>query len=196
MPIESPSYLLEQLLVAAQERQLAPNTLTAYWRTWTQLLAHCAFDCLDPAALLREEAEELYQKLTLERSASHHLQVKAALSFLYRLLDQNNPFSYCLAPRFRPEATEVQFLDAEQTAQVLRVLHESASKYFGHLVAHLADALFFTACRFHEWTELPVEKLVREMGGDYSAARLKMKDSKFREVPIVPCLSESLKEWN
>jgi hypothetical protein len=43
-------------------------------------------------------------------------------------------------------------------------LHESADDYFSHLVARLAEALFFTACRFHEWATLPAEKLVRERG--------------------------------
>lgn len=41
MPVESPSTLLERLLAAAQERQLAPTTRSAYHRAWTQLLAHC-----------------------------------------------------------------------------------------------------------------------------------------------------------
>ena len=196
MPIEAPASLLERLLAAAEERQLAATTLAAYRRAWTQLLAHCAVESLDPASLSREQASDLYLQMTQKRSASHHLQVKAALSFLYRLLDRANPFSDCLAPRFRPEAVEVQFLEAQQTAKVLVALHESASDYFAHLAAHLAEALFFTACRFHEWAALPAEKLVRERGGEFSAARLKVKGGKYRDVPIVPRLSQSLQEWN
>ncbi|MCB1097561.1 MAG: hypothetical protein KDN22_18460 [Verrucomicrobiae bacterium] len=110
MPVEAPSTLLKRLLAAAGERQLAPTTLAAYRRAWTQLLAHCAVENLDPASLSRDKAAELHQQLTRKRSASHHLQVKVALSFLNRLLDQSNPFSDCLAPRFRAEATEMQFL--------------------------------------------------------------------------------------
>ena len=114
---------------------------------------------------------------------------------LYRLLDRANPFSDCLAPRFRPEAMEMSFLEAEDIAKVLLALHDSAHDYFSHLAAHLAEALFFTACRFHEWAELPTEKLVRERGGEVAAARLKVKGGKYRDVPIVPRLSQSLQEW-
>ena len=74
------SALLEKLLAAAHERRLAQTTLAAYKRAWTQLLAHCTVESLDPASLSREKATELYEKLTRKRSASHHLQVKAALS--------------------------------------------------------------------------------------------------------------------
>ena len=196
MPNADPSTLLEQLLAAAKERQLASTTLAAYLRAWTKLLTHCAVESLDPGALSRDKAKELYQQMTRKRSASHHLQVKAALSFLYRLLDQTNPFSDCLAPRFRAEATDMQFLEAEQTAQVLLVLREASSDYFGHLAAHLAEALFFTACRFHEWATLPAGKLIHENDGSFTAARLKVKGGKFRDVPLVPKLSESLQEWH
>jgi hypothetical protein len=79
--VEGSSALLERLLAAANERRLAPTTLAAYKRAWTQLFAHCALESLDPASLPREKAKELYQKLTRKRSASHHLQVKAAVSF-------------------------------------------------------------------------------------------------------------------
>ena len=196
MQIEGPATLLERLLAAAQERQLAPTTLAAYRRAWTQLLAYCAVESLDPASLPRDKAKELYVELTRKRSPSHHLQVKAALSFLYRLLDRANPFSDCLAPMFRPEAIEMAFLESKDTAKVLLHLHQSADDYFSHLAAHLAEALFFTACRFHEWAQLPAEKLVREREGEFSAARLKVKGGKFRDVPLVPRLSESLQQWN
>jgi hypothetical protein len=36
--------------------------------------------------------------------------------------------------------------------------------YFGHLTYHLATALFFTGCRYHEWALLTLDRLVREPG--------------------------------
>ena len=78
MPNADPSTLLEQLLAAAKERQLASTTLAAYRRAWTELLTHCAVESLDPGALSRDKAKELYQQMTRKRSASHHLQVKVS----------------------------------------------------------------------------------------------------------------------
>jgi hypothetical protein len=39
-----------------------------------------------------------------------------------------------------------------------------------HLTYHLATALFFTGCRFHEWSRLTIDRLVREPGGVIIAA--------------------------
>lgn len=146
--------LFQRLLEAARERQFAEPTVAAYRRTWIKLLAWTAAEGLALETLPREQARAYYEELTRNRSASHHLQVKAALSFLYRRLDRPNPFTDCLTPRFRPEALEIRFLEASDMAKVLLALRERGADYSGRLAAHLAEALFFTACRFHEWATL------------------------------------------
>ena len=40
------------------------------------------------------------RKTTRGRSASHHLQVKAALALLYDVLGSTNPFAECPTPKF------------------------------------------------------------------------------------------------
>ena len=70
-------------------------------------------------SLPREKALAYYEDLTENRSASHHLQVKAGIAFLYKVLDKKSPFTDCLAPRFRPEALEIHFLEAGEIGKVL-----------------------------------------------------------------------------
>ena len=187
--------LIERLLAAAGDRQLAGPTLAAYRRTWLRLIAWTTAEGIDPAALPREKARAYYEELTRGRSASHHLQVKAAVSFLYKVLDRASPFVDCLAPRFRPEALEIRFLEAGDLARVLLALRSEGTDYFGRLAAHLAEALFFTACRFHEWALLTTDRLVRNAAGEIMAARLRVKGGKHRDVPLMPRLAESLSEW-
>lgn len=187
--------ILERLNSAARDRQLAVPTLTAYLRTWMKLIAWTTTEGFDLAALPREKARAYYEDLTRKRSASHHLQVKAAVSFLYKVLDRSNPFVDCLAPRFRPETLEIQFLEAADLARVLITLREQGTDYFGRLAAHLAEALFFTACRFHEWALLTTDRLVKNGAGEITAARLRVKGGKHRDVPLMPRLAESLREW-
>ena len=192
---ESSSTLLERLSTAARDRQLASPTLAAYRRTWLKLVAWTTASGFDLASLPREEARGYYEDLTGNRSASHHLQVKAGIAFLYKVLDTPNPFRECLAPRFRPEAQEIKFLEAADLAKVLLALRELGTDYFGRLAAHLAEALFFTACRFHEWALLSTDRLVRNGAREFTAARLKVKGGKHRDVPLMPRLSDSLREW-
>lgn len=187
--------LLECLVAAASDRKLAAPTLAAYRRTWMKLVAWTTAEGFDLAAIPREKARAYYEELTRERSASHHLQVKAAISFLYKLLDRASPFVDCLAPRFRPGSLEIRFLEAGEMAKVLLAFRELGTDYFGRLSAHMAEALFFTACRFHEWALLPTERLVRNGAGEITAARLKVKGGKHRDVPLMPRLSVSLREW-
>src|SRR5690606_28727617 len=105
------SQILADANAAAEQRQLAVPTRTAYRRTWTKLVAACAAEGLDPAALPPARAAALYSEWTRRRGASHHLQTKASLSFLYRaVLDAKNPFVDCLAPKFRPDAIEIRHL--------------------------------------------------------------------------------------
>ena len=71
---------------AAEERHLSQNTLTAYRRTWLKLIAWSAAEGLVLQTLPGERAREFYEGATRGRSASHHLQVKAALVLLYDVL--------------------------------------------------------------------------------------------------------------
>src|SRR5882724_11826408 len=70
-----------------------------------------------------------------------------------------------------------------------------SASYFGHLTYHLAAALFFTGCRFHEWAQLTFDRLVHEPGGVIIAARLQLKQGSFRDLPLTKELSDSLEEW-
>ena len=120
-----------------------------------------------PRNLAPERVVDFYEEATRGRSASHHLQVKAALALLYHVLGSPNPFAQCHGPKFAPEKTELRYHTSSQLGQLLRELREDKASYFGHLTYHLATTLFFTGCRFHEWAFLTMDRLVREPGGDY-----------------------------
>ena len=77
--------LLERVTTAAHERHLSQNTLIAYRRTWQKLIAWSAAEGLALPTLPVERAGEFYEETTRGRSASHHLQVKAALALLYNV---------------------------------------------------------------------------------------------------------------
>ena len=139
--------LLERVTTAADERHLSQNTLTAYRRTWLKLIAWAAAEGLALETLSSDRAGEFYKEATRGRSASHHLQVKAALALLYDVLDTTNPFAERPAPKFAPEKTELRYHTASQLGQLLRELREDRGSYFGRLTYHLATALFFTGCR-------------------------------------------------
>ena len=193
--VDDSATLLERLNAAADDRQLASSTRAAYLRTWLKLLAWSTAEGLDSPTLPEDTARSYYETLTHNRSSSHHLQVKAALSFFYRVVHKTNPFIECLAPKFKGDNAEIDFLEAADMAKVLKVLHESANDYYGRLAAHLADALFFTACRYHEWATLPLEKLIYDEKRNVATARLKTKGGKHRDMPMLPQLSESLRAW-
>jgi hypothetical protein len=74
---------------------------------------------------------EFYEEATRGRSASHHLQVKAALALLYHVLGSTNPFAECLAPKFAPEKTELRYHTSSQLGQLLRELREDKTHAFG-----------------------------------------------------------------
>ena len=162
---------------------------------YLKFIAWSAAEGLVPQALPRERAGEFYEEATRGRSASHHLQVKAALALLYDVLGATNPFAECAAPKFAPEKIELRYHTASQLGQLLRELREDLRSYFGHLTYHLAAALFFTGCRFHEWAQLTIDRLVREPGGMIIAARFQVKGSAFRDLPLTKELSASLEEW-
>ena len=101
--------LLERVTTAADERHLSQNTLTAYRRTWLKLIAWAAAEGLALETLPSDRAGKFYEEATLGRSASHHLQVKAALALLYHVLGSTNLFAECPAPKFAPEKTELRY---------------------------------------------------------------------------------------
>ena len=146
--------LLERVTAAAEERHLSQNSLIAYRRTWLKIIAWAAAEGLVLETFPAERVGEFYEEATRGRSASHHLQVKAALALLYHVLGSTNPFAECPAPKFAPEKTELRYHTSSQLGQLLRELREDRRSYFGHLTYHLAVALFFTGCRFHEWAGL------------------------------------------
>ena len=71
-----------------------------------------------------ERVGEFYEEATRGRSASHHLQVKAALALLYHVLGSTNPFAECAAPKFAAEKIELRYHTASQLGQLLRELRE------------------------------------------------------------------------
>jgi len=83
--------LLERVTAAAEERHLSQNTLIAYRRTWLKLIAWAAAEGLVLETLPSDRAAEFYEEATRGRSASHHLQVKAALGLLYHVLQIHSP---------------------------------------------------------------------------------------------------------
>ena len=105
----SEKLLLERVTAAAEERHLSQNTLTAYRRTWLKAIAWAAAEGLALETLPSERAGEFYEEATRGRSASHHLQVKAALSLLYHVMGSTNPFAECPTPKFAPEKTELRY---------------------------------------------------------------------------------------
>ena len=88
--------LLERVTAAAEERKLSHNSLLAYRRTWLKIIAWAAAEGLVLETLPSERVGEFYEEATRGRSASHHLQVKAALALLYHVL--GSPKSLCLVP--------------------------------------------------------------------------------------------------
>jgi integrase len=164
--------LLERVITAAEKRHLSQNTLTAYRRTWLKLIAWSAAEGLVLRTLSAERAGQFYEWATRGRSASHHLQVKAALALLYDVLGATNPFAEFAAPKFSPGKIELRYHTASQLGQLLRELREDRRSYFGHLTYRLATALFYTGCRFHEGARLTIDRLVREPGGMIIAVRL------------------------
>ena len=185
--------LRERVTATAEERRLSQNTLTAYRRGWLKLITWAAAEGLALDKLPQDRAGEFYEEVTRGRSASHHLQVKAALALLYDVLGAANPFAKCVAPKFSPEKIEPRYHTASQLGQLLRELRKDRRSYFGHLTYHLATALFFTGCRFHEWARLTIDRLIRQPGGMIIAARLQVKGSSFRGLPVTKDLSDSLR---
>jgi hypothetical protein len=154
--------LLERVTAAAEERQLSHNSLIAYWRTWLKIIAWAAAEGLVLETFPAERVGEFYEEATRGRSASHHLQVKAALALLYHVLDSPNPFfAECLAPKFAPQKTELRYHTSSQLGQLLRDLREELL-WTSELSP--GNRALFTGCQYHERALLTVDRLVRETG--------------------------------
>ena len=188
--------LLAAVTSAAEQRQLSENTLIAYRRTWLKIISWASAEDTTLATLPTERARQFYECATRGRSASYHLQLKAALALLYKVLSVPNPFAECLAPKFQIEKTELRYHTASQLALLLAVMREDRRNYFDHLAFNLAQALFLTGCRFHEWAQLTTERLVRGPGGAVIATRMQVKGGAFRDLPVIPELSDALREWS
>lgn len=191
----SANELLQKVGEVAAERRLAALTKRAYERTWSKLVAWSVAHDLDLSCLPDERVEAFYRSITGDRSASHHQQVKAALSFFYKVARWPNPFSRCIAPKFSVDKLEIRYLTAPQLGLLFTHLANRKRTYFDRLAYHLAHALFYTACRFHEWALLDNERLLRTAEGTIHAVRLKTKGGKFRDLPIPAHLAQSLAEW-
>ena len=189
--IPTSDQILELVLAAARTKNLADHTLTAYRRTWMKIIAWAGVEGLHLGKIQKEEALSFYETLTRDKSPSLHLQVKSALVLLYKVLDAPNPFLDCASPKFRVDTMEIRYHSSSQLARLLLVLR-SKEDYYGKLTFHLAEALFFTACRYHEWAELTVDRLV---GSGDQVARIKVKGGAFRDLPVSGRLGDSIKEW-
>ena len=102
-------------------------------RTWLRIIAWAAAEGLVLEALPSERVGEFYEEATRGRSASHHLQVKAALALLYHVLDTSNPFSHCHAPQVHPRENRVAlpyFLPARPTLLATSLSYKPCLKIF------------------------------------------------------------------
>lgn len=178
---------IAELVQKAKSLGLSKHTINAYERVWRKFVIIINANNLDTTAL-GAKLDWVYEKLTYNLGASGHLQTKAALSLFYTR--GTNPFIDCKAPKFDIDKIEIEYLEGVQIAQLLKQL-ETSQSYFGKLSACLANCLFFTAKRFHEWSELPKSKL----SADLSTARMKVKGGRFIDVPLPARISESLKDW-
>ena len=98
--------LLERVTAAAEERQLSQNSLIAYRRTWLKIIAWAAAEGLVLETFPVERVGEFYEEATRGRSASDHLQVKAALAASTFSGEDQMVFQRTMAAivRLRPEA--------------------------------------------------------------------------------------------
>ena len=185
--------LLARVQEAAESRRFAGKTREAYERTWVRVFALAAAHDLDLGSISREQARGLYPELAGARGPSHHLQVKAALSFIYRVLDRTNPFEGCLAPKFDISKVELRYLTSPQVGRVLAALKKGEG-YYERLSFTLAAALFLTATRFHEWAGLERERLLWGEGGGL-VVRLRTKGGKFSDMKLSENFARSLRNW-
>lgn len=184
---------------AALESGKSANTLRAYQRVWVALSVHCLQLNVTPEELSEPQAKELYEALTGGRGASVHLSVRAALSFAYTQLRAPNPFKYLLSKRQRPGQIEIRYLSAPELRRLFDALGAAAHRggqahYFKLLTAVLAELLYSTATRFHEWAQLERTALVYEEGLP-AIARMQTKGGRKRDMVIPLDQRHLLKIW-
>jgi integrase len=116
----------------------------------------------------------------------------AALSFAYKHWDVKNPFSQIDPPLHKEP--QVRYLLLAEVRRLLTYLKARQDGYGLALAFHLANALFQTACRFEELTQLTWADC-QAVGKEIVALRIKGKWSVFHDVPVPARLSAALLEW-
>ena len=90
-----------------------------------------------------ERVAEFYEEATRGRSASHHLQVKAALALLYDFLGTTSPFAQCEVPKFARKNIKLRYHTASQLGHCYVSCARIAAATLGMLTYYLATALFY-----------------------------------------------------
>jgi integrase len=176
----------------ARRRNLSPNSLAAYERTWRAFLAWGAASSHDPRGLPFPQALEIYRLLGKEKGPASLKQIRAALSFAYKHWDLKNPFAKIEPPLHKePQIRYLLLADIRRLFDYLKVRQQG---YGSSLAFHLANALFQTACRFDELIQLTWGDCQR-VGEEIVALRIRGKGSVFQDVPVTGALSQALKEW-
>ena len=184
--------LLERVAAAARGRHLSENTLIAYRRTWLKIWSAAEGFALE--TLPAERAGEFYEEATRGRSASHHLQVKAALALLYRSLAFPIRFSECQLPNSSRENRAALSHGVAIGAAPARVARGSPQLLWTPNVPPGGGALLY---------RLPVPRLGKAHDRTFGprarwrtiAARLQVKGGSFRDLPLTGELAASLEEW-
>lgn len=185
----------QHLRSRATEAGLSPGTLLLYERHWSALARFCLKQSVEPHELDQARADTFYRVQTDGRSASHHLGVRAALSFAFRQLRCPNPFLECVSPTFDAAKIEIAYLDQTALGRLFAVLQESRDGYFGRMTWTLAYGLFHTACRFSELALLSHDSLLFDGSGFPTILRIRSKGGRFRDLPVAPAFGRELTDW-
>jgi hypothetical protein len=116
---------LDWVVTAAKEPRFSQNTLIASRRAALKLIAWAGAEGLAIKTLSEESAGVFHEEATRGRSASHHLQARAALALLYNVLGSRNPFAECGAPKCAPENRSYAITPARNWAALARVASRS-----------------------------------------------------------------------
>ena len=173
--------LLADLLEGARRRDLSPNSLAAYERTWKAFLAWASARKPDPRALSFPTAPEAYRFLGEGKNAQNLKQIRAALSFAYKHWDVKNPFAKIDPPLHKEP--QIRYLLLADVRRLLEYLKARQQGYGSGLTYHLANAFFQTACRFNELIKLRWGDC-QAVGREIVALRINGKASVFHEVPV------------
>lgn len=194
-PLEPSGSLAPALRLAALEAKLAEGTLLVYERHWRALSTFLLRERIAIGQLSEDLAKGFYEIYTAGKSASNHLGVKAALSFAYRHFRLSNPFDHVPSPRFDASKIEIGYLDTSDLGKLFSVLREKRSSYFDRATGALAQGLFHTACRFHEWAHLEFDSLLFDGAGLPTTIRIRAKGNLFRDLPLSRPVARELAGW-